>query len=56
MRVLTKEEVVSKFINDFYKKRYETKNQADCYMWNKARICGIKDAQHKKRQPGYRSK
>ena len=56
MMILTKEEVVSRFINDFYKKRYASKNQADCYLWEKGRLCGKKDAQHKKRQPHYRSK
>lgn len=57
MRALTKEEVVSKFINDTDKKKYAAKrNEADCYLWNKGRMVGKKATKHRQRQPHWKSK
>lgn len=53
---MTKSEFAKRFINDKYDKKYASKNQADLYIWEKKRACGRKDAEHKKRQPHYRSK
>lgn len=56
MRALTKEEVKSKYINYLYKKKLETKNQADLYLWDKGRMVGTKAVKHKQRQPYWRAK
>lgn len=57
VRALTKEEVVSRFINDMAKKKRATKtNEADLYLWDKGRMVGKKSVKHKQRQPHWKSK
>lgn len=47
---------MKKVINDKYKKKQAAKNEADLYVWDKKRACGKKDAEHKRRQPHWKSK
>lgn len=57
IRTLTKEEVVSMFINDMDKKKYAAKrNEADLYLWDKGRMVGRKAVKHKQRQPYWKAK
>lgn len=57
VRSLTKDEVVSRFINDMAKKkRVARMNEADCYNWEKGRGIGTRVAKHRQRQPNWRAK
>lgn len=56
---LTKDEFMSKVINDLDKKKYEAKkNEADLYLWDKGRMVGTKSVKHRhrQRQPYWKSK
>lgn len=55
-RVLTKEEFMTKYLNDRDKKKQAAKNEADLYLWDKGRMVGTKAAKHKQRQPYWRAK
>lgn len=56
-RPLTHDEFMTKVYRDLgLKKPSEKKNEADIYIYERQRNYGRKDAMHKKRRPGFRSK
>lgn len=55
-KVLTKDELMILVRKRKEKAKLRARNQADCYIWDKARMCGALDAKHKSRQPFYKSK
>lgn len=56
-RALTKEEFMTRYLNDMAKKKRAAKvNEADLYTWDKGRMVGRKAVKHKQRQPYWRAK
>lgn len=56
-RALTKEEFMTRYLNDMAKKKRAAKtNEADLYLWDKGRMVGTKAVKHKQRQPHWKSK
>lgn len=55
IKVLNHDEFMLMVMRDLNKTKNK-KNEADCYLWEKARMVGKKAIKHRQRQPHWKSK